>query len=90
MQWLVAVGLQPSVHGAKRRAGTEETNCSHRKIPLTRRLGVSEREGLVGSDLERRGWFARNVLVTLLDFGLSVHFPLSTGSDTELRICFWG
>lgn len=90
MQWLVAAGLQPSAHGAKKRAGPEEANCSHRKIPLTRRLGVREPEGLAGSDLERRGWLARNVLVTLLDFGLSVHFPLRTGSDTEPGICFLG
>lgn len=90
MQWLVAAGLQPRGHGAKRRAGAEETNCSHRKIPLPRGLGMSELQGLAGSDLERRGWLARNVLVTLLDFGLSVHFPLSTGSDTEPGICFWG
>lgn len=35
----------------RRRAGAEETNCSRRKIPLPRRLGVSDREGLAGSDL---------------------------------------
>lgn len=43
---------------------------------------MSELEALAGSDLERRGWLTRNVLVTLLCFRLSVHFLLSTGSDT--------
>lgn len=52
------------------------------KFHLPRRLGMSELEALAGSDLERRGWLTRNVLVTLLCFRLSVHFLLSTGSDT--------
>lgn len=83
MLWLRPAGLLSSVRAPTRRPGPERApSVGTGKFHSLRRLGAREAEGSPGSVLERRGWLARNVLVTVLYFRLSVHFPLSTGSYT--------
>lgn len=69
MQWFRPADLQLSLRVPKR------PDVVMGKFHFPRRLGMSELEGSVGSNLEIRGWLARNVFGHFALLQVKCSFP---------------